>query len=70
MSNLNIPESFNKIKASIKDLGLDYKKIHASPNDCMLYWKENETDIFCDKCKVSRWKESCDVNFEALSINS
>jgi len=69
MPNLNIPESFNKTKAMIKDLGLDYKKIHACPNDCMLYWKEHETDNFCEKCKVSRWKESCDVNFELQQQN-
>jgi len=39
MPNLNIPKSFNKTKAMISDLGLDYKKIHAYPKDCMLFWK-------------------------------
>ena len=42
MPQLNIPSSFNKTKALIRDLGLSYKKIDACPNDCMLYWKENE----------------------------
>jgi len=41
MPNLNIPESFNKTKSIIIDLGLDYKKIHACPKDCMLFWKES-----------------------------
>ena len=40
MPHLNIPSSFNKTKAMIRDLGLDYRKIDACPNDCMLYWKE------------------------------
>jgi len=66
MSSLNILESFNKTKVMIKDLGLDYKKIHACPNDCMLYWKEHENDNFCEKCKVSRWKESCQVHSELI----
>jgi len=54
--NLNIPESFNKTKKMIVDLGLDYKKIHACPNDCMLFWKDHENDDFCNICKASRWK--------------
>jgi len=35
MPNLNIPESFHKTKTMISDLGLDYKKIHACPKDCV-----------------------------------
>jgi len=42
--NLNIPIPFNKTKAMINDLGLNYKKIHACPNDCMLFWKEHESE--------------------------
>jgi len=51
--NLNIPKSFKKIKAMISDLGLDYKKIHACPKDCMLFWKENESLDVCSICKSS-----------------
>ncbi|KAF3665453.1 putative agamous-like MADS-box protein AGL92-like [Capsicum annuum] len=29
-----IPESFNKARNVIRDLGLDYEKLHACPNDC------------------------------------
>jgi hypothetical protein len=63
--NLNIPESFNKTKAMISDLGLDYKKIHACPNDCMLYWKDRESDSSCSICKTSRWKEFTQVQGES-----
>ena len=39
--------SFNTVKNIIRDLGLDYQKIHACPNHCMLYWGENETKNSC-----------------------
>jgi len=64
MPNLNIPESFNKTKSMITDLGLDYKKIHACPKDCMLFWKESENLDACSICKSSRWKEFPEVNSE------
>ncbi|KAM3221160.1 hypothetical protein P3L10_020428 [Capsicum annuum] len=37
MLELNIPPSYNKAKSMVKDLGLDYEKIHACPNDCMQF---------------------------------
>ncbi|XP_021717375.1 uncharacterized protein LOC110685200 [Chenopodium quinoa] len=40
----------------IKDLGLGYEKIHACPNDCMLYWGEFADEIKCHICHTSRWK--------------
>ncbi|XP_049387467.1 uncharacterized protein LOC125851762 [Solanum stenotomum] len=52
----HIPESFHKEKNVIKDLGVDYEKIHACPNDCMLFWKENEKENNCSVCGSSRWK--------------
>jgi hypothetical protein len=48
----------------IRDLGLDYKKIDACPNDCMLYWKEHENAEFCKSCGASRWKEFSQVENE------
>ncbi|XP_016544252.2 uncharacterized protein LOC107844322 [Capsicum annuum] len=51
-----IPESFNKAKNVIRDLGPDYEKIHACPNDCMLFWKDNEKAENCSVCGTSRWK--------------
>ena len=36
----------------LKDWGLYYEKIHACPNGCMLFWKENN----CSVCDSSRWK--------------
>ncbi|KAL8160183.1 LOW QUALITY PROTEIN: hypothetical protein V2J09_001720 [Rumex salicifolius] len=38
----SIPDSYYEAKKLIKDLGLDYIKIDACRNDCILYWKEYE----------------------------
>nr|XP_016503730.1 PREDICTED: uncharacterized protein LOC107821792 [Nicotiana tabacum]XP_016503731.1 PREDICTED: uncharacterized protein LOC107821792 [Nicotiana tabacum]XP_016503732.1 PREDICTED: uncharacterized protein LOC107821792 [Nicotiana tabacum] len=53
-----LPESFNKAKNMIKDLGLHYDKIHACPNDCMLFWNDNAKADNCSVCGSSRWKSS------------
>jgi hypothetical protein len=65
MPDLKIPDSFHKTKAMIKDLGLDYEKIDACPNDCMLYWGEYKNDSSCRFCNASRWKESSLVDCES-----
>lgn len=48
--------SFNKARKVIRNLGLNYEKIHACPNDYMLFWKDNEKDENCFVCGSSRWK--------------
>ncbi|WMV26375.1 hypothetical protein MTR67_019760 [Solanum verrucosum] len=53
-----IPASFYEAKKTINKLGLNYTKIHACPNDCMLYFgKDDEGLQECKKCKTSRWKD-------------
>lgn len=39
-----LPNSFYETKKIRKKLGLDYKKIDAYPNDCILYIKEYAND--------------------------
>ena len=51
----HLPLSFNAAKNVIKDLGLDYKKIHACPNSCILFWEENKDKDDCHVCGTSRW---------------
>jgi len=51
------PLSLSKCKQLNKDLGLYSKKIHACPNDCILYWDGREKQNECDKCHTSRWKD-------------
>src|SRR3954471_554212 len=36
----SIPKSHYEATKLVKALGLDYEKIHACPNDCMLYYKK------------------------------
>ena len=64
MPDLNIPTSFNKTKTMVKDLGLDYEKIDACPNDCMLYRGEYINDSSCYVCGASRYNEYPTVDNE------
>nr|XP_016455449.1 PREDICTED: uncharacterized protein LOC107779513 isoform X1 [Nicotiana tabacum] len=53
-----LPSSFYKTKKIVEGLGLKYEKIHACPNDCMLFRKEfaNKNVNECKVCGASRWK--------------
>ncbi|XP_039134228.1 uncharacterized protein LOC120271620 [Dioscorea cayenensis subsp. rotundata] len=50
-----IPTNSHESKKVIKDLGLGYEKIHACPNDCMLFCDDRETQQACHVCGSSRW---------------
>ena len=50
------PPSFYEAKKIINKLGLNYKKIDACPNDCMLYWGDDANKEICTRCKTSRYK--------------
>ncbi|KAJ4718934.1 Transposon protein, putative, CACTA, En/Spm sub-class [Melia azedarach] len=51
-----IPTSMYEAKKTLSSLGLEYVKIHACPNDCILYRKEYESLSNCPSCGISRWK--------------
>ena len=52
-----IPSSFTEAKKTLCTLGMGYEKIHACPNDCLLYRGErDQDDTVCRICKASRWK--------------
>ncbi|KAK4394200.1 hypothetical protein Sango_1890800 [Sesamum angolense] len=51
-----LPCSYYEAKKIIQDLGLDYEKIHACVNDCMLFKKDYEKEEQCPKCSVPRYK--------------
>ena len=55
---VELPNSLYEAKKMIQDLGLDYVKIDACENNCMLYWKENSNRVECQVCGISRWKSS------------
>ncbi|XP_020262289.1 uncharacterized protein LOC109838245 [Asparagus officinalis] len=54
----SIPEKCYDANKIIGALGLDYNKIDACPNDCVLYYKDNEKLEECPKCGVSRWRKN------------
>uniref|UniRef100_A0A151UDV1 Uncharacterized protein n=1 Tax=Cajanus cajan TaxID=3821 RepID=A0A151UDV1_CAJCA len=53
-----LPKSFYDTKKIILGLGLGYEKIHACPNDCILYKNDLSNDEKCPKCNFSRWKNN------------
>ncbi|WVZ02274.1 hypothetical protein V8G54_023080 [Vigna mungo] len=55
-SEAKLPLSFYEAKKIINKLGLNYTKIDACPNDCMLYLRDDEKDLeTCKHCGTSRW---------------
>ncbi|XP_075499222.1 uncharacterized protein LOC142537603 [Primulina tabacum] len=51
-----LPSSLYDAKKSLIALGMEYVKIPACPNDCILYRKEYEEFANCPSCRTSRWK--------------
>ncbi|KAH9302853.1 hypothetical protein KI387_014436, partial [Taxus chinensis] len=51
-----LPRSYREVKNSLSDLGMDYKVYHACPNDCMLFYQENENKENCHVCGESRYE--------------
>jgi len=51
-----IPDSLDKVQKVVRELGLDYVKIHACKNDCVLFFDTNAALQTCPKCGASRWK--------------
>ena len=46
----------NKAKKTLNALGMECDKIHACPNDCILYRNEIKKASSCPTCGASRWK--------------
>ncbi|RVW75683.1 hypothetical protein CK203_055220 [Vitis vinifera] len=54
--NNEMPLSMYEAKKTLNALGMEYKKIHACPNDCILYRNELNEASSCPTCGTSRWK--------------
>ncbi|KAM6567351.1 hypothetical protein CsatA_026479 [Cannabis sativa] len=50
------PESTYEVKKTLNSIGLKYEKIHACPNDCIIYRKEYADMNYCPTCGLSRHK--------------
>ena len=55
-----LPESTYEAKKVVCPLGLEVRKIHACPNDCILYRGEYEDLNACPVCGALRYKISRD----------
>ncbi|KAF7133467.1 hypothetical protein RHSIM_Rhsim09G0074400 [Rhododendron simsii] len=55
-----LPKSYYEAKKLMRELGLGYISIHACPNNCVLFWKENKDLQQCPNpdCGASRWKHA------------
>jgi hypothetical protein len=49
-----IPDTLDKVRKVVHDLGLDYEKIHACVNDCVLFQKNYARMDKCPTCGESR----------------
>ena len=56
----NLPGSMYEAKKILGSLGMQYEKISACPNDCILYINEFEQSNECPECGKSRWKMCAD----------
>nr|XP_004252707.1 uncharacterized protein LOC101244468 [Solanum lycopersicum] len=66
-----LPDSIYEVQKIIKDLGLDYVKIDACVNNCILYKKEYVNLEQCPKCGEKRWtmRKGKDSNSEVATGN-
>ena len=51
-----MPKSYYKAKKILCPMGMEYQKIHACPNDCILYRHEFQEMSRCYICGTSRYK--------------
>ena len=51
-----LPKSYYKAKKILCPMGMEYQKIHACPNDCILYRHEFQEMSKCPVCGTSRYK--------------
>ena len=51
-----LPDRMYEARKILCPMGMEYEKIHACPNDCILYRKEFAELRSCPKCGLSRYK--------------
>jgi hypothetical protein len=50
-----MPENLYQSKKIVLSLGMNYEKIDACENNCMLLWRDHENDTHCMRCNKSRY---------------
>ena len=51
-----LPKSYYQAKKILCPMGMEYQKIHACLNDCILYRHKFQEMHKCPRCRVSRYK--------------
>ena len=54
--NNEMPLSMYEAKKTLNAFGMEYEKIHACHNDCILYRNKFQDASSCPTCGMSRWK--------------
>ena len=52
-----LPDSRQRAQSIIMSLGMEYNRINACVNDCVLFHKEHAYKDSCPKCEEARYKE-------------
>ena len=60
-----LPKSYYQAKKILCPMGMEYQKIHACPNDCILYRQEFEEISKFPRCGVSRYKVKDDEDYSS-----
>ena len=65
-----MPKNQYKAKKILCQVGMEYQKIHACPNDCILYKNHFAEMRKCPTCGVSRYKVNNDECNDDATINN
>jgi len=65
-----LPKNHYKAKKILCLMGMEYQKIHACPNDCILYRNQFAEMRNCPTCGVSRYKVKYDECSDDVATNS
>ncbi|RZB80979.1 hypothetical protein D0Y65_030640 [Glycine soja] len=60
-----LPKSYYQAKKILCLMGMEYQKIHACPNDFILYRHEFEEMSKCPRCEASRYKVKDDEDYSS-----
>ncbi|BBN67715.1 hypothetical protein Prudu_162S000300 [Prunus dulcis] len=62
-----LPKDHKHAQKVLNGLGLGYEKIHACKNNCMLFYKEHETDCICRRTATDmRWHKEKRVDDDVM----
>jgi hypothetical protein len=68
-SNHNMPNDLYHCKKIVAGLGMNYQKIDACEDKCMLFWKEHEKTTHCIHCGKSRYAVVLDEDGNEVTTN-